>query len=61
MGVHMMVEGTVASRGPVPMCLQLVQCCSGPGDEGGWESMTLGESTSRKSLGHWYGSHWLWV
>jgi hypothetical protein len=56
MGVHMMAEGAVVSCGPIPMCPQLVRCHSGPSDEGGWKSSTSGESTSRKSSGHQYGS-----
>jgi hypothetical protein len=49
MGVHMMAEGTVVSRRPVPMCPWLVQCYSGLRDGGDWESTTFSESTSRKS------------
>jgi hypothetical protein len=57
MDVHVMAEGTVVSRGPVPMHPQLVRCHSGPSDEGGQKSMTLGESMSRKLSGRQYGSH----
>jgi hypothetical protein len=46
----MMAEGTVVSHGPVPMRPRLIWCHSGPSDEGGWKSTTLGESTTRKSL-----------
>jgi hypothetical protein len=48
MGVHMMAEGTIVSRGPVPMCRWLVRCRSGPSGEGEHKSSTSGESTSRK-------------
>jgi hypothetical protein len=52
MGVHMMAEGTVVSRGPVPMHPRLVWCHSGLSDEGGRKSTTSNESTSRKLSGH---------
>jgi hypothetical protein len=48
MGVHVMVEGTVVSHGPVLMRLWLLQCRSGPSDGGERKSMTFGELTSRK-------------
>jgi hypothetical protein len=50
MGVHVMAEDAVVSRGPVPMCLWLVWCHSGPSDEGGWKLSTSDELTSGKSL-----------
>jgi hypothetical protein len=53
MGVHVMVEGAVVSRGPVPMRLQLVRCRSGLSDGGEWKSSTSGKSTSRKWLDRW--------
>jgi hypothetical protein len=52
MGIHVMVEGAVVSRGPVPMRLRLVQCRSGLSDGGEQKSMTSGELTSRNSLDH---------
>jgi hypothetical protein len=52
MGVHVMAEGAVVSRGPVPMRLRLVRCRSGPSDGGNRKSSTSGESTSRKSSDH---------
>jgi hypothetical protein len=51
MGVHVMAEGAVVSRGPVTMHPPLVRCYSGLSDEGGWKSLTSGGSTSRKSSG----------
>jgi hypothetical protein len=48
MGVHMMAEGAIVLYGPIPMCLWLIWCHSGPSDEGGWKSSTSGELTSRK-------------
>jgi hypothetical protein len=53
MGVHVMAEGAVVSRGPVPMCLRLIRCHSGLSDGGDQKSLTSGELTSRKSLDHW--------
>jgi hypothetical protein len=50
MGVHMIAEGAVVSRRPVPIHLQLVRCHSGPSNAGEWKASTSGESTSRKSL-----------
>jgi hypothetical protein len=50
MGVHVMAEGAVVSRGPVPMCLWLVWYHSGLSDRGEQELSTSSESTSRKSL-----------
>jgi hypothetical protein len=50
MGVHVMVEGAIVSYGPVPICLWLVWCYSGPSDGGEQKSSTSSESTSRKSL-----------
>jgi hypothetical protein len=58
MGVHVMVEGAIVSHGPVPMRPQLVRCRLGLSNEGEWESLTSGESTSGKSSGCWCGSHW---
>jgi hypothetical protein len=49
MGVHVMAEGVIVSRGPVPMHLRLVQC---------GKSITCGESTSGKSLDFECQSHW---
>jgi hypothetical protein len=37
MGVHVMAEGAVVSRGLVPMCPRLVRCHSGPSGEKGTE------------------------
>jgi hypothetical protein len=59
MGVHVMAEGTVVSRGPVPMHPRLVQCHSGPSAERGQKSSTSGESTSGKSSGRRCGSRQL--
>jgi hypothetical protein len=56
MVVHVIVEGTIVSRRPVPMCPQLMRCHLDLSDEGGWKLSTSGESTSRKSPGHQCGS-----
>jgi hypothetical protein len=61
MGVHVMAEGAIVSHGPVPMHPRLVQCRSGPSNEGGQKSTTSGELASRKSSGRQSGSRWLWV
>jgi hypothetical protein len=50
MGVHMMAEGAVVSRGPIPMRPRLVRYCSGLSDGGERKLSTSGESTSRQSL-----------
>jgi hypothetical protein len=52
MGVHVMAEGAVVSRGPVPMCPQLVRYHSGPSDGVERKSTTSCESTPRKSSDH---------
>jgi hypothetical protein len=52
MGVHVMAEGTIVSRGPVLMCPQLIRCRSGPSDGGEQKSTTSSELTSRKSSDH---------
>jgi hypothetical protein len=52
----MIAEGAIASCGPVPMRPRLVQCCSGPSDEGEWELSTSGELTSGKLSGCQCGS-----
>jgi hypothetical protein len=49
MGIHMMAEGAVVSRGSVLMRLRLVWCHSGMSKGGDWKSTTFSESTSRKS------------
>jgi hypothetical protein len=43
MGIHVMMEGAIVSRGSVPMHPRLVQCCAGMSDREDWKS------TSRKS------------
>jgi hypothetical protein len=48
MGVHVMAEGAVVSRGPVPMRPRLVWYCSGPSNGGEQKSSTSSELTSRK-------------
>jgi hypothetical protein len=50
MGVHVIMEEAVVSRGPVPVRLQLVQCHSGPRGEKGQKLLTSVELKSRKSL-----------
>jgi hypothetical protein len=49
MGVHVMAEGAIVSRRPVPMRPRLVQYHSGLSDGGEQKSLTSSESTSRKS------------
>jgi hypothetical protein len=49
MVVHVMVEGAVVSRGPVPMRPKLVRCCQGTSGGGHGKSTTIGELTSGKS------------
>jgi hypothetical protein len=52
MGIHMMVESAVVSRGSVSMHLRLVWCRSGTSKGGDRKLMTFGELTSRKSSDH---------
>jgi hypothetical protein len=52
MAVHVMAEGAVVSRGPVPMHPKLVRSSRGKGGGGSGMSTTIGESTSGKSSDH---------
>jgi hypothetical protein len=54
MGVHMMAEGAIVSRGPIPMHPKLVQSFRGKSKGEGWDvddssSQRVYESTSLRS------------
>jgi hypothetical protein len=53
MAVHVMAEGAIASRRPVPMRPKSVRCCGGTSRWGCGKSLTIDESTSGKSLDRW--------
>jgi hypothetical protein len=57
MGVHVMAEGAVVSRGPVPMHPKLVQSFRGKSGGGEWDvddnsSRQVYKSTSLRSRSH---------
>jgi hypothetical protein len=51
--VHVMAEGAVASRRPVPMHPKAVRCCWGMSGWGHGRSTTISELASGKSSDHW--------
>jgi hypothetical protein len=59
MGVHVMVEGAILSRGAVPMRPKLVQSFRGKSGGGEWDvdnnsSRPVYESTSLRSGSRWH-------
>jgi hypothetical protein len=59
MGVHVMAEGTIVSRGPVPMRPKLVRSFGGKsgggeGDVDNNSSRPVYESMSLRSGSHWH-------
>jgi hypothetical protein len=58
MGVHVMAEGAIVSRGPVPMCPKLVRSFRGKSGGGEWDvddnsSRPVYELTSLRSGSRW--------